>query len=80
MKLPRGVTGTELAVGLKRVGYVIDRQVGSHMILKCTDPRVHSITVPNHRPIKIGTLSSILHEVALQHQMSIDQLISRMKL
>jgi predicted RNA binding protein YcfA (HicA-like mRNA interferase family) len=80
MKIPRDLTGAKLASGLKRIGYEFDRQVGSHMVLKCTIPRAHSITVPNHRPIKIGTLASILHEVALQHQMSIDQLLSRMKL
>lgn len=80
MKLPRDLTGAELLRGLRRVGYELDRQAGSHMILSCTEPRVHSITVPNHKPIKIGTLSSILHEVALQRAMSLEQLLDQMKL
>jgi predicted RNA binding protein YcfA (HicA-like mRNA interferase family) len=33
MKLPRDVTGEELLRGLRRVGYVFERQAGSHMIL-----------------------------------------------
>ena len=80
MKLPRDVTGEELLRGLRRVGYVFERQAGSHVILRSESPRMHSVTVPNHKPLKVGTLSSILHEIALQRSMSVETLLGEMKL
>lgn len=80
MKLPRDLTGDDLLRGLRCIGYALDRQAGSHMIMRCDSPRAHSVTVPNHKPIKIGTLSSILHEIALQRSMSVDALLDAMKL
>jgi hypothetical protein len=29
----------------------------------------HSITVPNHRPIKVGTLNAILRDLAEHHKL-----------
>ena len=80
MKLPRDLAGDELLRGLKCIGYVFERQAGSHMILRCQSPRVHSITVPNHKPLKVGTLSAILNEVALQRGMSLEALLAEMNL
>ncbi len=80
MKVPRTISGAELTRAMSRLGYKLHRQVGSHMILKCDEPRVHSVTVPNHKPIKIGTFSSILHEVALQRSTSVDFILREMKL
>ncbi len=80
MKLPRDLTGEELLRGLRRIGYVLDRQAGSHMIAKCASPRPHSVTVPNHKPLKIGTLSAILHEIGLQRDLSVEALLAEMKL
>ena len=80
MKLPRDVTGEELLRGLRRVGYVFERQAGSHMILCSESPRMHSVTVPNHKPLKVGTLSAILREIALQRSMSVESLLGEMKL
>lgn len=80
MKLPRDLTGEELLRGLRRIGYIFERQAGSHMILRCESPRAHSVTVPNHKPLKVGTLSSILHEIALQRTMSVESLLAEMKL
>lgn len=79
MKLPRDLTDEELLRGLRRVGYVFERQAGSHMILRSESPRTHSVTVPNHKPLKAGTLSAILHEVALQRSMSVEALLGEMK-
>lgn len=80
MKLPRDLTGDELLRGLRRIGYTFDRQVGSHMIAKCVSPRPHSVTVPNHKPLKVGTLSSILHEIALQRSKTVEALLEEMQL
>jgi len=76
MKLPRDLSGDELLKGLRRIGYVFVRQAGSHMILKCDLPRPHTVTVPNHKPLKVGTL----HEIALQRGLSLEGLLDEMKL
>ena len=66
MRLPRSLSGTELAVLLRRsYGYHVIRQTGSHMRL-ASDFRglEHRITIPVHAALTVGTLSGILGEVA----------------
>lgn len=64
MKIPRDITGIELAKLLKRFGYIITRQTGSHMRLTTNSNGEHHITIPAHNPLKIGTLSAIIGDVA----------------
>jgi predicted RNA binding protein YcfA (HicA-like mRNA interferase family) len=42
---------------------VIDHQTGSHIRLTTQENGEHHITIPNHSPMKIGTLSAILRDV-----------------
>lgn len=63
-KLPRDLTGSELVKMLKPLGYTVTRQLGSHTRLTTQENGEHYITVPNHSPLKIGTLSAILKEIA----------------
>ena len=63
MTLPKGLNGKELVNLLQKLGYEVTRQVGSHIRLTTQREGTHHITVPNHRPIKIGTLSAILKDV-----------------
>mgnify|MGYP000923717040 CR=1 FL=1 len=65
MKLPRDLSGDDLARRLGRYGYERTRQTGSHVRLtRKADDREHHITIPLHDPLKAGTLSSILNDVA----------------
>lgn len=64
MKLPREISGGELAKLLKKYGYQITRQTGSHIRLTTTVKGEHHITLPAHKYLKIGTLSSILSDIA----------------
>jgi predicted RNA binding protein YcfA (HicA-like mRNA interferase family) len=57
MKLPRDISGPELARSLKQLGYQITRQTGSHLRLTTSERGQHHVTIPNHDPIKVGTLS-----------------------
>ena len=75
MKLPRDVSGSELAGALRRIGYEITRQTGSHIRLTRSDGAEHHVTIPDHNPIKVGTLSSILREVAAQVGLTRDELL-----
>jgi predicted RNA binding protein YcfA (HicA-like mRNA interferase family) len=65
MKIPRDVSGDELARLLAQFGYAVTRQTGSHMRLTSSSKgSEHHITIPRHTPLKIGTLNSILKDVA----------------
>ena len=70
MKLPRNVSGAELAQRLRRMGYEKTRQTGSHMRLTCNQPKEHHVTIPQHDDLRVGTLAAILGMVADHHQMS----------
>jgi predicted RNA binding protein YcfA (HicA-like mRNA interferase family) len=50
MKLPV-VSGIEVVKALTKVGYELDHQTGSHMIMRRKEPPYLRITVPNHREI-----------------------------
>jgi predicted RNA binding protein YcfA (HicA-like mRNA interferase family) len=56
--------GADLAKRLGRLGYEVTRQTGSHLRLKTTEGGQHHVTIPNHDPLKVGTLAEILNDVA----------------
>jgi predicted RNA binding protein YcfA (HicA-like mRNA interferase family) len=64
MKIPRDLNSDDIIKLLKPYGYKSTRQTGSHIRLTTEEKGQHHITVPHHDPIKIGTLSAILGEVA----------------
>jgi predicted RNA binding protein YcfA (HicA-like mRNA interferase family) len=64
LRLPRDLSGEELAVLLGRYGYEITRQTGSHMRLTTTQGGEHHITIPRHESLRVGTLNAILRDVA----------------
>ena len=75
MKLPRDLSGHNVARALTRFGYVITRQTGSHMRLtSLIKGAEHHVTVPAHDPIRVGTLSQILSDVAAYLEMSRQEL------
>lgn len=75
MKIPGDIGGHELIRYLKPYGYTITRQTGSHLRLTADQHGQHHITIPNHDPLKIGTLSAILTDVAVHFNMTKDQLL-----
>jgi len=64
MRLPRDISGTDLAALLKRFGYSQTRQSGSHIRLTTFLHGEHHITIPAHAALRLGTLSSIISEAA----------------
>ena len=65
MKLPRDLSGDDLARLLRPYGYEINRQTGSHLRLTSRFKAAeHHITIPRHASLKIGTLAAILNDVA----------------
>jgi len=78
LKLPRDVSGAELARALQRVGYRVTRQTGSHMRLTSSERGEHHVTIPAHDSLRIGTLASILGDVAAHLNITRDDLASRL--
>ena len=68
MKLPRDVSGVQLVKALRILGYEVSRQSGSHIRITSEQNGSHHVTVPKHNPLKLGTFSSILDDVADHHR------------
>ena len=80
MKIRRNLNGTALVEALRVLGYERVRQDGSHIRLTTTVKGTHHVTVPAHKPLKIGTLSSILKSIAAHHQMPLEELLEMLEL
>jgi predicted RNA binding protein YcfA (HicA-like mRNA interferase family) len=78
VKLPRDESGTSLAKRLESLGYSITRQTGSHIRLTTLTEGEHHVTIPAHISLKIGTLNSILVDVAGHFKISKDELIGKL--
>jgi predicted RNA binding protein YcfA (HicA-like mRNA interferase family) len=76
MKIPRNLTGKDLIRSLKILGYLPTRQSGSHIRLSTMVKGEHHVTIPNHSPLKVGTLSAILNDIAMHHGLSKAELIN----
>ncbi|OIR03787.1 YcfA-like protein [mine drainage metagenome] len=75
MKIPRDVSGAELAKALRVLGYERARQDGSHIRLTTKQGGEHHVTVPNHNPMKLGTLTGILKALAAHHKVTVEELV-----
>ena len=76
MRMPRDWSGDELIRRLRRFSYEPTRQTGSHVRLtRDSENEQHHITIPLHNPVKIGTLNSILGEVAGHLKMDRQELL-----
>ncbi|MDH5670084.1 MAG: type II toxin-antitoxin system HicA family toxin [Nitrospira sp.] len=78
MRLPRDLSGSDLAQVLRTLGYSITRQTGSHIRLTTHEHGEHHVTIPLHTPLRVGTLSAILADVAAHFGMSREQLLDRL--
>jgi len=79
MRLPRDLSGRDHAKALGHPGYQVTRHKGSHMRLTASlRNREHHVTIPDHDPLKVGTLSNILKDVAAHAGLSRDELLARL--
>jgi len=69
-KLPL-VSGTEVVRALERLGFVVTRQRGSHIMMRRDSS---GCVVPNHRELKIGTLAGILRQAGISPEEFIEAL------
>lgn len=81
MNTPRNISAADLMGVLRILGYARVRQDGSHIRLTTQVGGTHHITVPNHRPLKTGTLlGGVLKPVAAHHKISIEELLAMFEL
>ncbi|HMP82245.1 MAG TPA: type II toxin-antitoxin system HicA family toxin [Verrucomicrobiota bacterium] len=80
MKLPRDLAGRELAKQLcKHWDYIQVNQEGSHIILQTESPSRQRIPVPDHNPVRLGTLNSILRLIARHKGVEKEDVLSRFR-
>jgi predicted RNA binding protein YcfA (HicA-like mRNA interferase family) len=68
-KLPV-ISGAECVKALEQIGFAVDRQRGSHIILVREDPRT-TVSVPDHKELDRGTFRAIIRQVGL----SVDEFV-----
>lgn len=68
-KLPV-ISGKDCIKALERLGFIIKRQEGSHIVLRKDNPFCQ-LVVPNHKTLDRGTLRAIIRQADL----SIDEFI-----
>lgn len=62
--MKRVFSGKEVIKSLRRIGFIIDNQRGSHVFMHNLERNV-SVVVPMHKEIKKGTLHNILKKVGI---------------
>ena len=66
-KLPL-ISVQELVKLLSKIGFEVDHQTGSHIILRQKEEPHRRITVPNHKEIAKGTLRAIIRQAGLTRE------------
>jgi predicted RNA binding protein YcfA (HicA-like mRNA interferase family) len=77
-RLPRDISGHQLAKALSTFGYQVTRQTGSHLRLTTSTSGDHHVTVPAHDHLKVGTLPGILTEVARHLEIEKSEVANRL--
>ena len=80
MKLPRDVSGGELAKALRALGYDVTRQTGSHLRPTTLAGGEHHVSIPRHDPLRVGTLAAILDDMAAHFEISRAELLLRINI
>jgi predicted RNA binding protein YcfA (HicA-like mRNA interferase family) len=78
MKLPRDLSGDDLARALGVLGYRVIRQTGSHMRLVTLEHGEHHVTIPKRPSLRVGTLAGILGDVAQHFELTRNDLLTRL--
>jgi predicted RNA binding protein YcfA (HicA-like mRNA interferase family) len=70
MRLPRDLSGRDLAKALGKLGYEIVRQTGSHVCLTTQRNGQHHITIPDHDRLRAGAGARAFSRLAHPLQLS----------
>ncbi len=64
MKLPV-VSGRESVKAFRKLGYEMDDQHGSHIILRHARPPHRRLSIPDHKELAKGTLRALIREAGI---------------
>ena len=71
-KLPV-LSGREIIRALRKAGFEISRQKGSHVIMiKFTEGKKRIVVIPYHREVDPGTLLSIIAQAGMKRETFLD--------
>jgi predicted RNA binding protein YcfA (HicA-like mRNA interferase family) len=56
------ISGADAIRALQKLGFTVARQKGSHVVMRRGST---GCVVPNHRELKVGTLSSVLKQAGV---------------
>jgi len=59
------VSGQNAVKAFAKLGYALDRQHGSHLILRQIDAPHRRLTIPNHKTLAKGTLRALIRQAGL---------------
>jgi predicted RNA binding protein YcfA (HicA-like mRNA interferase family) len=80
MKVPCDLSGAQLVKVLCRDwGYRVVHQEGSHIILQTDTPAYQRLSVPNHNPLRVGTLNRIVRAVTAHKNVERQQLLDALR-
>lgn len=63
-KLP-SISARQMVRALKKVGFVVRRQTGSHIVMVREFPKYCEIVAPNHKTLKIGLMHTLIKQAGL---------------
>ncbi len=57
-------SGKQIVKALRRIGFVVDHQKGSHIFMHNLEKNI-TVIVPNHKEIRKGTLNNIIKKATI---------------
>jgi predicted RNA binding protein YcfA (HicA-like mRNA interferase family) len=57
-----GLSGAQIVRALERLGFVVVRQSGSHIVMRRNG---QGCVVPNHKEVKVGTVNGVLRQAGV---------------
>ncbi len=57
-----GLSGAQIVRALERLGFVVARQSGSHIVMRRNG---QGCVVPNHKEVKVGTVNGVLRQAGV---------------
>lgn len=57
-----GLSGAQIVRALERLGFVMARQSGSHIVMRRNG---QGCVVPNHKEVKVGTVNGVLRQAGV---------------
>ncbi|MBI2672009.1 type II toxin-antitoxin system HicA family toxin [Candidatus Woesearchaeota archaeon] len=67
-KLPSNISGERLIKAIAKLGYELDHQTGSHIILRQNKSPFRRLTIPKHKELARGTLRAIIRRAGLTRE------------